>query len=184
MAQMFFCARHRALAAMLVATALLAGAAPGPASASVRASGSPRCTSSGDWPPTYSSSESQPAISVEPGNIVRRIVTIDFDRDGDLDVLAATDRGVRVWLNDGQGNLVVQPVQKASPFVDLAGMAQNAGVRHDSSESIQNDLPSYDVQQSRTPGALDRPRGTALSGSFLATRDGSRSRIAPRAPPA
>ncbi|HEX4346880.1 MAG TPA: VCBS repeat-containing protein [Vicinamibacterales bacterium] len=179
---MFFRPRLRAFAALLAAAVVAVVAAP--ASASVRASGSLRCTSNGDWPPASSSSPLQPAISVEPGNTLRRVVTIDFDQDGDLDVLAATDRGVRVFLNDGQGNLVVQPVQKASPIVDLTGVGPNVGTRQDSSESIQNDLPSYGVQQSCSSATIDAPRALALSELFLAPRDASRSCLAPRAPPA
>jgi len=39
----------------------------------------------------------------------RKIVEADIDRDGDLDVVAATDRGFIVWVNDGRGHLISQP---------------------------------------------------------------------------
>src|SRR6185369_8085701 len=32
-----------------------------------------------------------------------RVLAADIDRDGDLDVLAATDDGFKVWVNDGHG---------------------------------------------------------------------------------
>jgi hypothetical protein len=35
----------------------------------------------------------------------RVVVAADIDRDGDLDVLASTDRSVTVWVNDGAGHL-------------------------------------------------------------------------------
>ena len=35
----------------------------------------------------------------------RVVVAADVDRDGDLDVLATTDRGVTLWVNDGAGHL-------------------------------------------------------------------------------
>ena len=35
----------------------------------------------------------------------RVVVAADVDRDGDLDVLAATDHGVTLWVNDGAGHL-------------------------------------------------------------------------------
>jgi FG-GAP-like repeat len=35
----------------------------------------------------------------------RVVVAADVDRDGDLDVLAATDHSVTVWVNDGAGHL-------------------------------------------------------------------------------
>lgn len=38
----------------------------------------------------------------------RVVVAADIDRDGDLDVLASTDHGVTVWVNDGAGHLRAQ----------------------------------------------------------------------------
>jgi hypothetical protein len=35
----------------------------------------------------------------------RVVLAADVDRDGDLDVLATTDRGVTLWVNDGAGHL-------------------------------------------------------------------------------
>src|SRR5262249_23689905 len=35
----------------------------------------------------------------------RVVVAADVDRDGDLDVLASTDRSLTVWVNDGAGHL-------------------------------------------------------------------------------
>src|SRR6266446_201651 len=43
----------------------------------------------------------------------RKVVTADIDRDGDLDVLAATDRSLVVWVNDGSGHLTTQVPIKA-----------------------------------------------------------------------
>src|SRR5262249_38183488 len=37
----------------------------------------------------------------------RVVVAADVDQDGDLDVLASTDRSVTVWVNDGAGHLEV-----------------------------------------------------------------------------
>ena len=37
----------------------------------------------------------------------RIVVAADLDQDGDLDVLASTDRSVTVWVNDGAGHLKV-----------------------------------------------------------------------------
>lgn len=181
MARMMFRLRLRALCCALAAIACLAGAVP--ASASVRAGGSPRCTSNGDWPPLSAGPLFEDAISVEPGNTLRRVVTVDFDRDGDLDVLASTDRGIRVWLNDGQGNLVSQPPQTAEPISDSTGVRKDAGVRQDSSESIQNDLPSFSAPPSRARAVRAPARSLAFDGFAVPLRSRSRSSLVPRAPP-
>src|SRR5258705_9259236 len=43
----------------------------------------------------------------------QKVVTVDIDRDGDLDVVATTDRSLVVWLNDGSGHLTTQVPKKA-----------------------------------------------------------------------
>ena len=72
----------------------------------------------------------------------RRIVAADIDRDGDLDVVASTDGGFVVWLNDGNGHLTSQSPTRASTL-DGSPMATtwSDGDRR-REESIQNDLPS------------------------------------------
>jgi len=47
--------------------------------------------------------------------VVRRAVTADIDRDGDLDVLTASDYGFDVWVNDGSGWLTSQPPRHHAP---------------------------------------------------------------------
>lgn len=39
----------------------------------------------------------------------RKVVAADIDRDGDVDVVAATDRDLVVWVNDGAGRLTSRP---------------------------------------------------------------------------
>src|SRR5438046_2239291 len=48
----------------------------------------------------------------------RRIVAADIDRDGDLDVVAATDRTLMFWVNDGAGHLTSQPPAQRRPLDD------------------------------------------------------------------
>src|SRR3954471_4856853 len=36
------------------------------------------------------------------------VVAADIDRDGDIDVIATTDRTFTVWVNDGTGHLTSQ----------------------------------------------------------------------------
>src|SRR5690242_16601047 len=45
----------------------------------------------------------------------RRIIAADIDRDGDLDVVAATEHDFMVWMNDGFGHLNRQ-IPRRSPF--------------------------------------------------------------------
>jgi hypothetical protein len=74
--------------------------------------------------------------------VLQRVVTADIDRDGDLDVVAATDRGFLVWVNDGSGRLTSQTpdpkpgLEGGSPDDTWSG----GRARHD--ETIQNDSPS------------------------------------------
>ena len=73
---------------------------------------------------------------------LRRVVAADIDRDGDVDFVAATDGGLRVWVNDGRGDLTAKtPAQGIAPVVIASGVAWNG----DSSRrdlSVQNELPS------------------------------------------
>src|SRR6185369_6608059 len=47
----------------------------------------------------------------------RKVVATDIDRDGDVDVLATTDRSLTVWVNDGVGHLTSQR-QESDPAID------------------------------------------------------------------
>jgi hypothetical protein len=71
----------------------------------------------------------------------RHVVTADIDYDGDLDVLAATDRGFMVWVNDGAGRFTSK-APKPRPLVDghPADKEWSDAVSYDS-ETIQNDAP-------------------------------------------
>jgi hypothetical protein len=98
---------------------------------------------------------------------LRRIVTADIDRDGDLDVLATTDYGFTVWLNDGSGRLTWQA---PSPSPTLDGRSPATTWRdHDRrrDESLQDDVPSVPVP---TPYAHAPPalvaRSTVPFGAF------------------
>ena len=45
---------------------------------------------------------------------VRKAIAADIDRDGDLDLVAATDRGFIVWVNDGAGHLTSAPPTRST----------------------------------------------------------------------
>src|SRR5579862_7732885 len=81
--------------------------------------------------------------------VLQRVVTADIDRDGDLDVVAATDRGFLVWVNDGSGRLTSQTPRPQSGL--LGGSADDtwSGGQTRHNETIQND----DLPSTRLPGA-------------------------------
>jgi len=73
---------------------------------------------------------------------LRSVVAADIDRDGDLDVVAATDRGFIVWINDGAGHLTRQPPAHGPAF---EGRATGPAWRDRTApldEPIQDDLPT------------------------------------------
>jgi FG-GAP-like repeat len=74
--------------------------------------------------------------------VLQRVAAADIDRDGDLDVVAATDRGFLVWVNDGGGRLTSQTPR---PKTGLDGRSPGetwSGGRSRHAETIQNDAPS------------------------------------------
>ena len=123
------------------------------------------------------------ALASVHGATVRRVLRIDFDRDGDLDMLAATDGGVLLWLNDGRGHLVRQEPHSA-PALDARDRVNRwRDTEQDSNESIQDDLPSLRLPPSYAhappsdgpdslPAAAVAPPGDACAGALI-----------PRAPP-
>ena len=115
--------------------------------------------------------------------VLHRIVAADIDRDGDLDVLASSDRGFLVWVNDGTGRLTSQ-APKPHPAIDGdAPLDTWSGARSRDEETIQNELPSLRLPDERThaPPLSISPTAvrSAVAPSGAAPRDGS----APRAPP-
>jgi len=60
--------------------------------------------------------------------VIRAIAT-DFDRDGDLDLLASTeDSPLVVLVNDGRGHLTVQPPARVPPVTAVSAVLQQAPV--------------------------------------------------------
>ena len=115
---------------------------------------------------------------------VRKAIAADIDRDGDLDLVAATDRGFIVWVNDGAGHLTSAPPTHA-PAVDAhASDAVWRGHAAHVEETIQNTLPSVPL-----PGlyAHAPPALVAAKRSFsdpLGAPNAPLGYRTPRAPPA
>ena len=114
----------------------------------------------------------------------KKVVAADIDSDGDIDVLATTDRTFTVWVNDGAGHLTSQRPTHA-PGVDATSPATTWRGGDDRSEpSTKDDAPTASILTDRAHGP------PVLAASAAATREVSLrlaariSSSAPRAPPA
>jgi len=85
----------------------------------------------------------------------RKVVTADIDRDGDLDVVAATDRNLVVWVNDGSGHLTTQVPKKALALAERSPATtwQDRDLPRD--EPIQGDGPSTPLLSPRAHAPPD-----------------------------
>jgi FG-GAP-like repeat len=114
----------------------------------------------------------------------RKVVAADIDRDGDLDVVAATDHGFTVWVNDGDGRLTSQPPSKRPALEDDG---RGAAWRDDDApapEAFQNTLPSVPL-----PGIYAHAPPALAPAHARSTDTAPRSAApfncsTPRAPPA
>ena len=122
--------RTASLAAMFVVVLATAARASVPAGASVRIEH------------TIDIASFSRTIAARYDIVVRRALTADIDRDGDLDVVASTDRGFLVWVNDGNGRLTSK---KPEHPTTVDGSAPDDTWQHGSArdeQTIQNELPS------------------------------------------
>jgi len=113
---------------------------------------------------------------------LRRIVAGDIDHDGDIDVVAATEHGFIVWVNDGSGHLV----SRATPVPGIASRAQiglwpRADARPDL--AVQDGTPSgaMFVPQAHGPPSLVSFR--TITPAFDPPVNGAASLASSRAPP-
>ena len=116
---------------------------------------------------------------------VERIVASDIDRDGDVDIVAASSRTLMIWLNDGVGHLEQQQGPHHVPVV--AGQPADGTWNHrdeQRDDSLQDGAPSLSIFSIRAhdPPPVPSVGALPLFGSSPSTL-GSRS-AAPRAPPA
>jgi len=115
---------------------------------------------------------------------VRKIVAADIDRDGDVDVVAATDRGFMVWVNDGRGHLTSLPPAHRSSVDGTPGGTASQSDSTVVQEPIQDDLrPALSSGSTAhappTFGSTDRfiPHTSGVHDRHVGCRT-------PRAPPA
>ena len=113
----------------------------------------------------------------------RHVVTADIDRDGDLDVLAATDSGFMVWVNDGSGRFTSQ-VPRERPLVGVHESRDSwSGNESRGNETIQGSSASIpiDGDKAHAPPQFSSRSAVEYDGG---SRDGaSRGSRTPRAPP-
>jgi hypothetical protein len=114
---------------------------------------------------------------------LRRVVATDIDRDGDLDIVAATDRGFMVWVNDGAGRLTSQPPTHA-PVVD-GGVPADTWHRGPSHRdwTVQNDSRSSRAATAYAHAPPLAAARTALVEARFLHGDAANSPSTPRAPP-
>jgi hypothetical protein len=115
--------------------------------------------------------------------VLQRVVAADIDRDGDLDVLASTDREFLVWVNDGAGRLTSQAPKPHSAIDGHPAPDTWNGAEPPDEETIQNESPSPRLpsEQPHAPQA-SISQTAVLSGVALHT-SAPRDESAPRAPP-
>lgn len=124
------------------------------------------------------------AIAARYDVVLRRVVAADIDRDGDLDVLATTDRDVVVWLNDGTGRLTSDARRSQSSAINRHAPRdtwRDRGTRHD--ETIQDDLPSPKLPGRVAHAPLLGIGAAARAAAAPAPHDALCGAAAPRAPP-
>ena len=112
------------------------------------------------------------------------VVAADIDRDGDIDVVATTDKTFTVWLNDGAGHLTSQRRERG-PAIDVRAPAttwREGDERTDRSANDGASTPSVLIARAHGPPA---PRSTTAAALDSLVRLSFRIRVsAPRGPPA
>jgi len=115
--------------------------------------------------------------------VLERVAAADIDRDGDLDVVASTDRGFLVWVNDGNGRLTSQTPQSKTGLDGRSPGDTWSGGRSRDDETIQNDVPSTRLAATYAH-APPASSSSALPGSASDRQPRfGRSAHVPRAPP-
>jgi hypothetical protein len=111
------------------------------------------------------------------------VVAADIDRDGDIDVVATTDKTFTVWVNDGAGHLTAQR-PAGGPAIDGRAPTTAWRERGDRTEPSTNDGSSTASVLITRAHAPPDPAASPNGGLDFIVRLSSRIRFsAPRAPP-
>ena len=133
--------------------------------------------------PTWDLASITKTISIRYAVTIQRALTADIDRDGDLDVLTASDIGFDVWVNDGTGRLTAwQPPAHTPANASAPGDTWGESGTHPD-PSAPAPIPSFtgSVTRSHAPPAQE-----TLARAFTSVHDASAvlGLRVPRAPPA
>jgi len=110
-----------------------------------------------------------------------RVLAADIDRDGDLDVLAATDDGFKVWLNDGHGRFTSR-TPESGPLADGHPVANSwNGAEALDRETIQSE--SVPIVGAYGPAPPDTASRSSFAFDAVARRSSVLGSRPPRAPP-
>lgn len=113
-----------------------------------------------------------------------RVVAADIDRDGDIDVVATTDRTFTVWVNDGTGHLTSERPSQAPALNGAPAPTtwRDGEERPDPSTNDGAPAPQLLVALAHAPPAA--ASGRAAVRDFSPARSNRHRFSAPRAPPA
>ena len=133
--------------------------------------------------PTVDAATFTRAVAKRYQVVFERVVAADIDRDGDLDVLSTTERGLLVWVNDGTGRLTSQP-PRHRPLIDGTEPPDRwNGDRTRDDETIQNDGPAPQLPSESAAAPPASIGSTAASSDVTLHSAAPHLGSAPRAPP-
>jgi len=111
------------------------------------------------------------------------VITADIDHDGDLDVVASTDRGFLVWVNDGAGRFTSE-TPKHRPMIDGHAPADTwDGAEPSHDETIQSGVASAPLVTERAQAPPSLSSRSDLSNHVVPCAARPRGSRTPRAPP-
>jgi hypothetical protein len=116
---------------------------------------------------------------------VLAVAGVDYDRDGDLDLLVSTSMGSLLWVNDGDGTFLSLPIAISNTGVPHASGSPGWTVRAAAAETTvegREPAAAAPIGDARRP-----PRLLSLSGVCCDNSYAERERFSlrsPRAPPA
>jgi hypothetical protein len=111
------------------------------------------------------------------------VIAADIDRDGDIDVLAATGHTLTVWLNDGAGHLTSQRAPQGPAIDGRAPATTWRGHEDRPDPSTNDDAPTAPMPIARAHAPPIFATGAAALLNSSATLFTRISSSAPRAPP-
>jgi hypothetical protein len=113
----------------------------------------------------------------------RHIAAADIDCDGDLDVVASTELGIVVWVNDGAGHLTAQPPALAPSIDSHPGRTAWRGTERELDQPIQSTVPSVPAPHVYAHAPPPAIAERSAAGDVRPPTDGVLGSRSSRAPP-